>query len=101
VGLLVPEVSPQFQFLYHASDKDFNLGDVVTPVNYNHAFATKDKSLAKEYGKNIYKVEPVDREEADSYTSEEAAKWVGDMPEDSKSIVKSKKGFKVVSKESE
>jgi len=101
MGLLMPEVSPQFQFLYHASDTDFKPGDVIKPVNYNHAFATKDMSLAKEYGKNVYKVEPVDQEEADSVTSEEAAKWVGDMPEDSKSVVNSKKGFKVVSKESE
>jgi len=94
-------VEPSRQFLYHASNTDFNSGDVVRPVNYGHAFSTKDKSLAKEYGKNVYKVEPVDPEEADSYTAEEATRWVGDMPEDAKSVVKSQKGFKVVEKDTD
>jgi len=92
---------PSRQFLYHASNNEFNSGDVVRPVNYSHAFATKDKSLAKEYGKNTYRVEPVDHEEADSYTSSESAKWVGDMPEGAKSVVKSQKGFKIIDKDSE
>ena len=92
-------VEPSRQFLYHASNNDFNLGDVVKPVNYNHAFATTDKSLAKEYGKNIYRVEPVDKEESDAYTASQAAKWVGEMSEDSKSVVNSQKGFKIVDKD--
>ena len=94
-------VEPSRQFLYHASDHAFNLGDIVNPVNYNHAYATSDKSLAKEYGKTVYKVEPIDKEESDSYTASEAAKWVGEMPEDSKSVIKSKIGFKILDKDEE
>ena len=90
---------PSRQFLYHASNTDFTPGDVVRPVNYSHAFATKDKSFAKEYGKNVYKVEPVDHEEANSYTESDNSKWVGDMSEDAKSVVKSQKGFKVIDKD--
>jgi len=92
---------PSRQFLYHASNTDFSSGDVVRPVNYKHAFATKDKSLAKEYGKNVYKVEPVDQEEANSYTASDNSKWVGDMPEDAKSVIKSEKGFKVIDKDND
>ena len=92
-------VEPSRQFLYHASNNDFTSGDVVKPINYNHAFATTDESLAKEYGKNVYRVEPVDKEESDSYTASEAARWVGEMSKDAKSVVISQKGFKIIDKD--
>jgi hypothetical protein len=44
-------------------------------------------------------VEPVDHEEANSYTTSDNSKWVGDMPENAKSVVKSQKGFKVIDKD--
>lgn len=64
--------------------------------DFPHAYATRDSSLAKEYGSNIYNVTPVDSEEASKYTEAELAKWVGEPPADAKSVVKSKKGFKVL-----
>jgi len=86
------------QFWYHASDTAFEPGDVITPQNYTHAFATSDKSLAQEYGKHLHEVTPVDPEEAERSTMEDLEKWAIPVPENQgpKVIKKSKVGFRVV-----
>ena len=84
------------QFLYHASDTEFNPGDIIEPRNYRHAYASSDKSYAEVYGRHLYKVQPVDAEEAKNATAEEATKWGGPMPEGAKSVVYSEKGYRVI-----
>jgi hypothetical protein len=88
------------QFWFHGSDVDFNDGDIITPQNYGHAFATTDHTLAKEYGKNVYRVTPVDPKEAADYTAEDNLKWVGPIPKTHGPdvIMKSQKGYRVVKK---
>lgn len=85
------------QKLFHGTDASLKSGDVVRPgKDFPHAYATSDSSLAKEYGSNVYTVAPIDLKEAGEYTQQELAKWVGEPPTDAKSVVKSKKGFKVL-----
>jgi hypothetical protein len=83
--------------LFHGTNAQLKPGDVVRPgKDFSHAFATSDSSLAKEYGSNIYKVAPLDSEEASEYTKAELAKWQSEPPADAKTVVKSIKGFKVL-----
>jgi len=65
--------------LYHGTVHPFNLGDVVIPKNYSHAFATDSKHEARAYADSeaeietklrgetvparVFTVEPVDQEE--------------------------------------
>lgn len=82
--------------LFHGTHVDLKPGAIISPKNFNHAFATSDKTLAGEYGSNVYSVEPVNPQEAKDYTEADLAKWVGEIPADNRSVVKSTKGFKVV-----
>jgi hypothetical protein len=97
------------QQLFHASDVEFRPGDVVTPRNHNHAYASIDPNHAGQWGKNVYKVEPVDAKEMHETTKANHA-WLKNVdwnPEDSEDMhrvrnfvatVNSKSGFKVVGK---
>ena len=96
--------------LYHASDVDLNVGDVVTPKNYSHAYASNHAEHARQWGQNVYSVEPVDAEEM-AETTKNNQKWLKDVdwdPNDNDQInslrdhlatVNSKSGFKVKGKE--
>ena len=72
--------SPQF---YHGSDHEFNDGDTVEPRD-NFAWASTNRGVASEYGKNLYVVEPID----DVKRVKAAAKEFG--------IYASRTGFRVV-----
>jgi hypothetical protein len=97
------------QQLFHASDTEFNPGDVITPRNHNHAYASIDPNHAGQWGKNIYKVEPVNPQEMHETTKANQS-WLKDVdwnPEDKEDMqrvrnfvatVNSKSGFKVVGK---
>lgn len=96
--------------LYHASDVDFKPGDVITPKNYSHAYASNDAEHARQWGKNVYSVEPVDAKEM-AETTKNNQKWLKDVdwdPNDTDQInslrghlatANSKSGFKVKGKE--
>jgi hypothetical protein len=85
------------QFLYHASDTEFNPGDSITPQNYSHAFASSDRSVAEPYGKHVYEVEPIDRKEARARTSSQKKKWAnGSIPDWAKTVSYSVTGFRVI-----
>ena len=85
------------QALFHGTAAQLKPGDTVRPGrDFSHAFATTDATLAKEYGSNVYKVSPVDSKEASEYTKAELAKWQSEPSADTKSVVKSAKGFKVL-----
>ena len=97
------------QQLFHASDTEFNPGDVITPRNHNHAYASIDPNHAGQWGKNVYKVEPVNPQEMHETTKANQS-WLKDVdwnPEDNEDMqrvrnfvatVNSKSGFKVVGK---
>ena len=88
--------SPLSEPLFHGTHAKLNPGDTVKPgSDFEHAFATTDSTLAKEYGPNVYKVSPVDSKEASEYTRAELAKWQSEPSADAKSVVVSTKGFKV------
>jgi hypothetical protein len=83
--------------LFHGTNAKLKPGDTVVPgSDFEHAFATTDSTLAKEYGSNVYKVSPVDSKEAIEYTKAELAKWQSEPSTDAKSVVTSAKGFKVL-----
>ena len=85
--------------LYHGSDADLAIGDVVEPrgsfVNGKYstepelrvAYATGEPKEAKGYGKNVYRV---------AYQPDEMPTEIPDAPN---FRVKSSKGFKVIDKE--
>ena len=81
--------------LYHASERGFNEGDIVSPQNFNYAFATTDPSLASEYGSNVYEVSPVDEKDAYKTTRERLSSFKSKPSEDVHSVVTATKGFKV------
>jgi hypothetical protein len=97
------------QQMFHASDTEFNPGDVITPRNHSHAYASIDPNHAGQWGKNIYKVEPVNPQEMHETTKANQS-WLKDVdwnPEDNEDMqrvrnfvatVNSKSGFKVVGK---
>ena len=97
------------QQLFHASDVEFNPGDVIGPRNHNHAYASIDPNHAGQWGKNVYKVEPVNAQEMHETTKANHA-WLKDVdwdPNDNEDMqrvrnfvatVNSKSGFKVVGK---
>lgn len=89
--------APLSQELFHGTEATLKPGDTVKPgMDFEHAFATSDASLASQYGSKIYKVAPVDADEAHEYTKAELAKWVGEPTKDAKTVVKSRKGFTVL-----
>lgn len=86
----------QFPELFHGTAAKLKAGDIIRPGgDFQHAFATTDATLAKEYGANVYRVSPVDSKEASEYTKAELAKWESEPSADAKSVVKSVKGFRV------
>lgn len=103
------------QSLFHGSSHPFNKGDIIKPIDMNHAHATTDKAYADNYSyldaeRNnnardpkslftyLYKVSPVDAKEMHAETEP----WRNDpvkknlrLAKDIPNIYVSKKGFKV------
>lgn len=105
--------APLSNQLFHGSSQPFNKGDLIKPMEMDHAFATKDKQYADNHSvldaerdwkagpkslfTYLYKVSPVDAHEMHSETEE----WRGDKvkrvqpKKDLDNILVSKKGFRV------
>ena len=106
--------APLSEPLFHGSSHPFNKGDIIKPMDMDHAHATVDKAYADNYAnldaerdytrdpKSLftytYKVSPVDEKEMHTETEP----WRSDpikkntrLEKDSKNIYVSKKGFKV------
>lgn len=73
--------------LLHGSDHMFKEGDTVMPGKDNLAWASTNKEVAQSYGKNLYRVTPID----DATRHPGAAAEFG--------IFHSDKGYKVLGKE--
>ena len=81
--------------LYHASEHEFQEGDIVSPRNFHYAYATTDPTLASEYGSNLYEVSPVDEKDAYKTTRDDLSKWKSKPSETTHTIIKATKGFKI------
>lgn len=100
--------------LFHGTSHPLNKGDIIKPMDKDHAHATTDKAYADNYAvldaerdshrdpKSLftytYRVSPVDEKEMHSETEP----WRTDpikenlrLPKDTKNIYVSKKGFKI------
>lgn len=106
--------APLSESLFHGSSHPFNKGDIIKPMEMDHAHATTDKAYANNYStldaerdysrdpKSLftytYRVSPVDEKEMQSETEP----WRTDpvkknlrLAKDIPNIYVSKKGFKV------
>lgn len=106
--------APLSQQLFHGSSHPFNKGDIIKPMEMEHAYATTDKEYADNYSvmdaerdytrdpKSLftynYRVSPVDEKEMHAETEP----WRNDpikknlrLAKDIPNIYVSKKGFKV------